>query len=141
MAAARDFFDSNVLVYLVDGASPTKQALARRLVAEALTRQSAVISFQVVQEALHVLTRKFAVTLQPQDAADFLREVLAPLWQVQPDAALYTQALDVKRLRGFSFYDSLIIAAALRAGCTRLLTEDLQHGQRIDALTVINPFR
>ena len=72
---------------------------------------------------------------------DFLRNVLAPLWRVQPSAALYTRTLDVQQRYRFSFYDSLIVAAALEAGCARLLSEDLQHGQLIEGLTIENPFR
>ena len=136
-----DFFDSNVFVYLVDDADPAKQGVAGRLVHEAHLHQSAVISFQVVQETLHVLSRKFRVVANPVDARDFLRNVLAPLWRVQPSAALYARTLDVQERYRFSFYDSLIVAAALEAGCARLLSEDLQHGQLIDGLTIENPFR
>ena len=135
-----DFLDSNVFVYAVDNASPAKQAVALRLLKQAHTHQSAVISFQVVQETLHVLRRKFRVVANPPDTHDFLRNVLAPLWRVQPSAALYARALDVQERYQFSFYDALIVAAALEAGCPRLLSEDLQHGQRIEGLTIKNPF-
>ena len=136
-----DFLDSNVFVYAVDNASPAKQAVALRLLKQAHTHQSGVISFQVVQETLHVLRRKFRVVANPPDANDFLRNVLAPLWRIQPSAALYTRALDLQERYQFSFYDALIVAAALEAGCARLLSEDLQHGQRIEGLTIKNPFR
>jgi predicted nucleic acid-binding protein len=58
-----------------------------------------------------------------------------------PTQRLYEQALDIQSRYQYSFYDSLIIAAALDGGCTRLLSEDLQHGQRIESLTIENPFR
>jgi predicted nucleic acid-binding protein len=57
-----------------------------------------------------------------------------------PSPAIYERGIMVQARYGFHFYDSLIVAAALEAGCTRLLSEDLQHGQRIDSLTVENPF-
>ena len=120
-----DFLDSNVFVYSVDNDSPVKQAVALRLLKQAHTHQSAVISFQVVQETLHVLRRKFRVVAKAPDAHDFLRNVLAPLWRVQPGPALYTRALDLQERYRFGFYDSLIVAAALEAGCARLLSEDL----------------
>lgn len=60
--------------------------------------------------------------------------------QVVPSAALYHRAVEIHQRWKFSFYDSLIIAAALTAGCTRLLTEDLPHGQQIETLTVQDPF-
>ncbi len=136
-----DFLDTNVIVYLFDETAPDKSATARLIVSSALDEGSGVVSFQVVQEVLNVLTRKLRVVARPADARDFLRETLLPLWTVQPSAALYARALDLKDRLGIAFYDSLIVAAAQEAGCKRLLTEDLQHGQRIDGLRIENPFR
>lgn len=136
-----DFIDSNVFVYLVDEADPPKHAVSRRIVDEALGSASGVISFQVVQETLNVLTRKLKVIARADDAIDFMRQVLQPLWKVQPSAPLYAKAVELQQRYAFSFYDSLIVAAALEGGCKRLLTEDLQHGQRIGALRVENPYR
>ena len=59
---------------------------------------------------------------------------------MNPTAALYQSAVSFQSRYGFSFYDSLIVAAALEAGCTRLYSEDLQHGQQIQRLTILNPF-
>jgi predicted nucleic acid-binding protein len=67
--------------------------------------------------------------------------VLARLMQVTASEALYHRALDVQSRWRFSFYDSLIVAGAMAAGCRTLLSEDLQHGQNLDGLTVIDPFR
>jgi predicted nucleic acid-binding protein len=67
--------------------------------------------------------------------------VLAPLMQVGASADLLHRALNVHARWRFGFHDALIIAAALAAGCTRLLSEDLQHGQRIETLTIVDPFR
>ena len=74
------------------------------------------------------------------DTQDFLVNVLAPLWKVHPSTALYARALRIQSARGFSFCDSLNLAAALESGCKRLLTEDLQHGQQVDGLRIENPF-
>lgn len=134
-----DFFDSNVFVYLFDEVDDRKRGTAERMVAEALASGSGVVSYQVAQEVLNVLTRKLGVA--PSDARRFLDAVLAPLWRVGPSPELYMRALDVRERYGFSFYDALVVAAALDAGCTRLLSEDLQHGQRIGDLTVVDPFR
>ncbi len=136
-----DFFDSNVLLYLFDEAAPTKSERARALVTQALARRTAVISYQVVQETLHVLSHKFRVIAKPEHAIGFLRDTLEPLWQVHPSAALYERAIGLRERLGVAFYDSLIVAAALEAGCKRLLSEDLQHGQKIDGLRIENPFR
>lgn len=139
--SAVDFFDSNLFIYLIDGANPAKQAIAERLIARALADNRACISFQVVQETLHVLTRKFAHCVPPEVATAILNHTLLPFWHVQPSAALYTRALELQARYQYSFYDSLILAAALESGCTRLLSEDFQDGQRIEGLTIENPFK
>ena len=135
-----DFFDSNVLVYLFDETAPTKQAMAKGLVVKALTARTGCISFQVVQETLNVITRKIADPLPPEDARRFLDTVLLPLWRVMPTRDIYGSALDVQARYGYRFYDSLILAAAISAGATRLFSEDMQDGQRIQGLTITNPF-
>jgi predicted nucleic acid-binding protein len=136
-----DFIDSTVFVYMVDGSSPEKRATARRLVDDALHTGAGRISFQVVQETLNVITRKFQNPVTPDDARQLLNDVLVPMWRVMPSQSLYERALDIQARYQFRFYDSLIVAAALTAGCTRLYSEDLQDGQRIEGLTIENPFR
>jgi predicted nucleic acid-binding protein len=134
------FFDTNVLVYLLDASSPDKRANVRQLVQETLDSGEGKISFQVIQELLNVVTRKFQTVVAMDDARDFLDDVLMPLWTVMPSRDLYRRALGIHARYQFSFYDALIIAAALSAGCTRLFSEDLQHGQQIEGLTIENPF-
>lgn len=136
-----DFLDTNVLVYSVDAADPEKRKVAKAIIDGALTKRSAVVSFQVVQETLQIVTRKFRVVLKDADVAALLAHVLVPLWTVQPSEPLYQKALAVGARHRFSFYDSLIVAAALTAGCKRLLSEDLQDGQRVEGLRIENPFR
>ncbi|MDZ7728612.1 MAG: PIN domain-containing protein [Dehalococcoidia bacterium] len=74
------------------------------------------------------------------ESTRFLDGVLLPLWTVMPSVALYRRALELQDRYRYSFYDSLIIAAALEAGCTRLLSEDLHDGQDIEGLRIENPF-
>ena len=136
-----DFIDSNVFVYLFDETDDRKRGMAERIVEAGLQANSASISYQVVQETLNVITGpKLATPMSVEDAGSFMEEVLAPLWRVSPSPALYQKALDVRSRYRYSFYDSLIIAAALEAGCTRLYSEDMQHGQKIERLTIQNPF-
>ena len=136
--SADDFLDTNVFVYLFDEADESKRRQAEILVNNVLVRRTGCISFQVVQETLNVLNRR---TETPVDQLrEFLDDILVPLWQVNPTASLYRNAISLQSRHGFSFYDSLIVAAALEAGCTRLYSEDLQHGQRIQGLTIVNPF-
>jgi predicted nucleic acid-binding protein len=136
-----DFLDSNVLLYLFDDTDDRKRSVAQELVREALEVDGTIISHQVVQETLNVLTTRLRPPATAEQAKKFFDKVLVPLWRSMPNAALYERALDVRSRYGFSFYDALIVAAALQAGCSRLLTEDLQHGQRIEGLVVENPFK
>jgi|SRR5215210_1275690 len=136
-----DFIDSNVFVYLFDETDERKREIAGGIVEFALQAHSASISLQVVQETLNVLTCKLPTPMTAEDAGRFLERVLGPLWRVSPSQTLYRRALDLQSRFRYSFYDSLIIASALDAGCTRLYSEDLQDGQRIEGLTLENPFR
>ena len=137
--SVENFFDTNILVYLFDEVDDDKRERAERLIQQALESESGCISYQVVQEAINVITRKLDAT--PEKARRLLSHVLTPLWRVSPTPTLYERGLDLQTRYGFNFYDSLIVAAALEAGCKTLYSEDLQHGQQIDGLTVTNPFR
>lgn len=136
-----DFLDTNVFVYHADGAYPGKSAIARSLIAAGTAQGTAVTSFQVIQETMNVVTRKLVSPLTVLEAQEFLRDVIEPLWTVMPTPRLLNNALSLFARYGFSFYDSLIVAAALDAGCDRLVSEDFQHGQQIEGMTVVNPFR
>lgn len=135
-----EFIDTNVFVYLFDETDDRKRGIAEGIVESALRTSGASISFQVVQETLNVVTRKLAAPMATEDAHRFLEHVLAPLWRVRPSLSLYGRALDLQARYRYGFYDSLIIAAALEAGCDRLYSEDLQGGQNIDSLRIENPF-
>lgn len=134
-----DFLDSNVILYTFD-VDEQKRLVAQGIVMAALAGD-ACISFQVVQEVLNLLTRRRQPLASEAEARRALTDVLMPLWRVMPSQGLYERALGAQARYGYGFYDSLIIAAALESGCRRLLSEDLQHGQRIEGLTIENPFR
>jgi len=78
--------------------------------------------------------------MESDDIRRFLDRFLEPLWEIMPTRRLYDRALAMRGRYQYGFYDSLIIAAALEAGCDRLLTEDMQHGQVIESLRIENPF-
>lgn len=136
-----DFLDSNVFVYIFDETEPYKRRIAEGLIAAALRDGSGIVSYQVIQEVLNVLLRKIDVPASSADAWSFVDQVLLPMWQIQPSPALYRHAIEVRERYQLGFYDSLVVAAALDAGCTRLYSEDLSDGQRIERLTIENPFR
>ncbi len=137
----RFFLDTNILVYTFDTTAPAKQQIARELVATALNLRKGIISYQVVQEFLNVATRKFSPPLTQVDASLYLDKVLTPLCELFPCMNYYSKALEIAERWGFSLYDSLIITASLETGCETLYTEDLQHGQMVQSLTIINPFK
>jgi predicted nucleic acid-binding protein len=134
----RAFVDTNVLVYLFDRDAPDKRARARRLLAELGGR--AVVSTQVLQEFFVSVTRKLARPL-PEDEAEAAVRDLAGLDVVELDVALVLQAITLARRQRLSLWDSLIVGAALARGCEVLFSEDLQHGRRLGALRIENPFR
>ena len=134
------FLDTNVFVYSFDPDAPQKQIIAKRLIQSALADGNGLISYQVVQEFLNVATRKFVKPLSLTDCQEYLQTVLNPLCSVFVTIELYQMALKMRDRYNYSFYDSLIIAAAIDAGCSRLYSEDLQHNQRISGLIILNPF-
>ena len=134
------FIDTNVFVYQLEGRDTRKAGIARNLIRQGIESGDACISFQVVQECLNTALRKALVPLSGHEMRRYLDSVLAPLLRVQPSLRLYHASLNIQSRYGFAYYDALIVAAALDAGCA-LYSEDLQDRQRIEGLTVVDPFR
>jgi predicted nucleic acid-binding protein len=140
-AGSRYFLDTNILVHSVDPADPAKQRIASDLVRDSLQSSRGVISFQVVQEFCSLARRKFAAPFAWNDLRDYFQQVLAPLCEVHSSTELYRSCLDISEQSGYSYYDSLILAAAASVGCKTLFSEDLQSGQMLVGLQIVNPFR
>jgi predicted nucleic acid-binding protein len=134
------FLDTNIFVYSFDVASPEKQRIAQQLIGHALKSQRGAISTQVVQEFLNLALRRFAHPFSPPEARDYLERILAPLCFHFPSTSFYAHALVIQLETGYSWYDALIVTAALDLDCKTLVTEDLQTGRTIRGLTVVNPF-
>ena len=134
------FLDTNILTYTFDSSYPDKRTIAKDLVRNALNNQTGCISYQVIQEFLNISSRKFATPLSTTDCQIYLSNVLEPLCEVFSSVALFHRALEVSSRWRFSFYDSLIVAAALSVDSQILYTEDLQHNQKIENMTIVNPF-
>jgi predicted nucleic acid-binding protein len=137
----RFFLDTNIFVYSFDRTAKAKSQFAAQLIKQALTTQKGMISFQVVQEFLNVALRRFSPPMPAADAEQYLNSVLHPLVAVHSSNRLYGEALHLQNRYQLSWYDSLIVGAAIHAECDLLLTEDLQHGQKFGTLHVENPFR
>lgn len=126
------FIDTNVLIYAQG--TGAKSETARQVILD-----GGIISVQVLNEFAAVLRRKFR--LEWDVIADALADVRAALGPVHLiDVGIHSRAVDLARSHDFSFYDALIVASALAAGCGTLLTEDLQAGRRIAGMTIVNPF-
>lgn len=138
--SAKYFLDTNIIVYSFDASQPEKKERALALIGVALQSGLGMISTQVIQEFLNVATHKFAAPLTAQDCKAYLKTVLGPLCKVYPDQALYEASLDIQQETGYSFYDALVLAGALRGGCEILYSEDFQAGQHIRTLRIVNPF-
>ena len=134
------FIDTNIFVYAFDRENAEKHRKSNELIKHALKTNTGCISFQVIQEFINVSTRKFVVPFTAQDCEKYMSSILVPLCQVFVSIELYTQAFDIINRWKFSFYDSLIVAAALQAECSILYSEDLQHEQKIGPLAIRNPF-
>jgi predicted nucleic acid-binding protein len=133
------FVDTNVLAYAHDRSEARKQPVAQAQV-EALWRHRAgVVSTQVLQELYVVVTRKFDPPLR-RPAARELVAVYGEWPVIRVDVPLILAASELEEHHAFSFWDALIVEAARRAGATRLLTEDLQHGRVIGGVRIENPF-
>ncbi|HET8701491.1 MAG TPA: PIN domain-containing protein, partial [Nitrococcus sp.] len=116
--SVESFLDSNIFIYTFDDIALQKQQIAQEIVKKALRDRSGGISYQVVQEVLNVLTRKLPLPMDAGDATRYLANTLDPLWRVQPSAELFRSGLAIQAHYRYGFYDALIIAAALSAGCT-----------------------
>ena len=136
----RFFLDTNIYVYSLDRGAPAKAQIAAHWIRIGLTSGDGVIGYQVIQEFFNVAMRKFAQWMSPFEAEQFLQTVFRPMPQVQPSHELFLEALRIKDRYALGWYDSLVVASALKAGCSRLLTEDMQHGQRFGSLRIENPF-
>lgn len=119
---------------------PSKQVIATRLVEEAIDSGTGIISFQVVQEFFNVAFRRFTPVMSSIDAEQVLAMTFRPLLAMHSSYSLYARALELIRRYSLSWYDSLIVSAALESNCRILYTEDIQHGQKFQDLRVVNPF-
>lgn len=136
----RYFLDTNVFLYTFDVTAPEKAERSRSLIRAGLPTGKAVISYQVVQEFFNVAFRRFQPPMTVLDAEYYLSVTLGPLLAVFPSQSLFGEALRLRGKHSLSWYDTLIVAAAIEGGCNILYSEDLQHGQKFGSLVIRNPF-
>lgn len=139
MSDDKVFLDSNVLVYAHDVSAGAKHEIAKATVEDLWERRSGVLSSQVLQEWFVNVTGKIPRPVAVSTAREIVEALLS--WEVVVnDGSSVLAAVDIHERLGFSFWDALIVQAALKGGATRLLTEDLTHGQKVDGLRIEDPF-
>jgi predicted nucleic acid-binding protein len=136
----RSFLDTNVIVYAFSHSFPEKTKIAQRLIADGASDKQAIISYQVVQEFINVALRGFRVSIIRSDLESLMLTALFPMMAISSSPALVIEALRLQVANQLSWYDSLIVAAAIQGRCEVLCSEDFQHGRRFGDLVVENPF-
>ena len=133
------FFDTNVLVYAFDKSEPEKGTIAKKLIRDFGSEGNIVLSTQVLQEFYVTVTKAKKLMLSKEKAEEIVND-FAEFPLVQVDKAIVSLAMKRHQSGAFSFWDSLVVEAALKSGCSKLLTEDMQNGLMIDSLTISSPF-
>lgn len=140
MNGGKFFLDTNIFVYLFDTAAPAKSRTAEKLVRSAIQTKRGVVSYQVVQEFFNIALTRFAKPVRQREAEYHLRTLFQPLLGVHSSQRLFLEAIRIWEEHRFSWYDCIIVSAALEAGCETLYTEDLQSGRKLGRLQIENPF-
>lgn len=134
----REFLDTNVLVYAFDTADRRKHGIAQALTVRAVAGEFA-ISAQVLSELSAILLQKYRSTYDARAVMAIL-DSLRPIPWIVSDAAMVRRAVEAHAAYGIHFYDGMIVAAAERARCEKILSEDLNAGQKYFGVLVENPF-
>ena len=135
--SGRSFLDTNILVYTDALNEPTKRQTAIDLIKQCRRRRIGVISIQVLQEYYNASTRKGGV---PLETARRKVVLFSRMQVVTIGVADLVAAIDLQRHYSLSIWDALIVRAAVASGCSRIYSEDMQHGQKIEGCEIVNPF-
>jgi len=134
------FVDTNILVYAEDRDAKGKHEVARDLIVELWNSREGVLSVQVLQEFYVTVTRKLKKPMSAARALDVVREYLS--WPViENTGALLVDAVGLQQKAQLSFWDAMVVQAAINGGCDKLYTEELNAGQRLGSVLVVNPFK
>jgi predicted nucleic acid-binding protein len=136
----RSFVDTNILVYAEDRDAGQKHQAARDTLVELWDTRRGVLSVQVLQEFYVTVTRKLQRPLLPAQALEIVEGYLT--WHVVENTGpLLVRAVGLQHRAQLSFWDALVVQAALDAGCAQLYSEDLNSGQKFGSLEIVNPLR
>jgi len=133
------FFDTHILVYAFDQSEPEKGKIARQLIYDYGCQGNLILSTQVLQEFYVATTRMGKKMLSVEEAEEIIND-FAEYPLIQIDRVIISRAMKRHQSKIFSFWDSLIVEAALESGATTLFSEDMHNGLVIGSLTISNPF-
>jgi predicted nucleic acid-binding protein len=140
MSEDKIFIDTNIMIYAYDVSAEEKHQIASHILSDLWNSGLGVLSTQVLQEFFVNIVQKIQKPIDKKLAKEIVRDFLR--WQVvvnNGDSIL--DAIDICDKYGYSFWDSMIIEAAIKGGAVFLMSEDLQHGQVISGVTISNPFK
>ena len=136
----RKFLDTNILVYAYNTHEPLKQTKAQRLLTDGIEQENLILSVQVLGEFFNVVTRHIPQPMSPGEAMDIINTLsILPVQEI--DLVMVKRAVDTHEIYQISYWDSLIVSAAERAGCSIIFSEDLSAGQTYHNILVNNPFK
>ena len=135
----RDFFDTSVLVCGYDRRDPVKRERSLDMLGDAIQSGTGAVSAQVLSEFFTTVTRHLPDPMSLEIAEMIVGE-LSTMQVIEIDTALIRRAIGVCRRSRISYWDALVVVAARRARCTRILSQDLSPGQSYDGVVVVNPF-
>jgi predicted nucleic acid-binding protein len=134
------FVDTNILLYAEDRDAKSKHAVARDLVLQLWDDRDGVLSVQVLQEFYVNVTRKLKKPLTNAKALEVVQEYLT--WTVVENTGrLLTSAIELQQKHQLSFWDAMVVQAAIEGGCDKLYSEDMNAGQKFGPLVIVNPFQ
>lgn len=139
-ATERLFIDANVLVYMCDTSEQQKQHLAEEVITSLVRNRNGALSVQVLGEFFSIVTRRIPSPLPIEEALEVIDRV-SSLQVLDIDLAMVRRAISTHSRYGVNYWDSLIIAAAERANCTGILSEDFNTCQSYHGILAVNPFR
>ena len=129
--------DTNILVHAVDRDAGERHRRSREIMGRA-ARYDCVLAVQALAEFFHATTRKNL--LEPQRASAFVRSWLDVFRVTSADDSALADAIDAVEEHRMSFWDAMLWAAVRQAGCSAILSEDMQHGRRLGGVEFVNPF-
>ena len=136
----RTFIDTNILVSAYDSHEPQRQERAQEILRKGIEVETAVLSAQVLSEFFTVVTRRIPSPLSIQEAGDAL-SLINILPVIEIDLPLVRRAIGIHRDYGITYWDALVVAAAARAECIQIFSEDFNPGQSYSGVVAVNPFR